>query len=64
MDQQYQYFHLKALQGFVYGVPCLLYTSESRDLILAVITQRMVNLGLVKMEMRKAAKRVTEAIPI
>ena len=37
---------------------------ESRDLILAVITQRMVNLGLVKMEMRKAAKRVTEAIPI
>lgn len=37
---------------------------ESRDLILAVITQRMVNLGMVKMEMRRAAKRVTEAIPI
>ncbi len=37
---------------------------ESRDLILAVITQRMVNLGLVKMEMRRAAKRLTEAIPI
>lgn len=37
---------------------------ESRDLILAVITQRMVNLGLVKMEMRRAAKRIGEAVPI
>jgi uncharacterized protein len=37
---------------------------ESRDLILVVITQRMVNLGLVKMEMRRAAKRIGEAVPI
>ncbi len=37
---------------------------ESRDLIMVVITQRMVNLGLVKMEMRRAAKRIGEAIPI
>jgi predicted regulator of Ras-like GTPase activity (Roadblock/LC7/MglB family) len=37
---------------------------ESRDLILVVITQRLVNLGLVKMEMRRAAKRIGEAIPI
>jgi predicted regulator of Ras-like GTPase activity (Roadblock/LC7/MglB family) len=37
---------------------------EARDLILAVITQRMVNLGLVKMEMRRAAKRIGEAVPI
>ncbi len=35
---------------------------ESRDLILVVLTQRMVNLGLVKMEMRRAAKRVGEAV--
>lgn len=35
---------------------------ESRDLILAVITQRMVNLGLVKMEMRKAAKRDRKSV--
>ena len=37
---------------------------EAKDLILAVITQRMVNLGLVKMEMRRAAKRIGEAVPI
>jgi predicted regulator of Ras-like GTPase activity (Roadblock/LC7/MglB family) len=37
---------------------------ESRDLILVVITQRLVNLGLVKMEMRRAAKRIGEAVPI
>jgi predicted regulator of Ras-like GTPase activity (Roadblock/LC7/MglB family) len=37
---------------------------ESRELILVVITQRMVNLGLVKMEMRQAARRITEAVPI
>jgi uncharacterized protein len=36
----------------------------ARDLILVVITQRMVNLGLVKMEMRRAAKRISEAVPI
>ncbi len=36
---------------------------ESRDVILAVVTQRMVNLGLVKMEMRRAAKRLSEAVP-
>lgn len=37
---------------------------ESKELILVVITQRMVNLGLVKMEMRRAAKRIGEAVPI
>lgn len=37
---------------------------EAKELILVVITQRMVNLGLVKMEMRRAAKRIGEAIPI
>jgi hypothetical protein len=37
---------------------------ETRELILAVITQRMVNLGLVKMEMRRASKRISEAVPI
>jgi uncharacterized protein len=37
---------------------------ESRDIILVVITQRMVNLGLVKMEMRRASKRISEAVPI
>lgn len=37
---------------------------EAQELILVVITQRMVNLGLVKMEMRRAAKRIGEAIPI
>jgi uncharacterized protein len=37
---------------------------EGRDLILVVITQRMVNLGLVKMEMRRAAKRIGEAVPL
>ncbi len=37
---------------------------EARDLILVVITQRIVNFGLVKMEMRRAAKRIGEAVPI
>lgn len=37
---------------------------EARDLILVVITQRMVNLGLVKVEMRSASKRIGEALPI
>src|SRR5215475_371329 len=37
---------------------------ESKELILVVITQRMVNLGLVKMEMRRASKRISEAVPI
>lgn len=37
---------------------------ESKDLILVVITHRTVNLGLVKMEMRRAAKRISEAVPI
>lgn len=37
---------------------------ESKALILVVLTQRMVNLGLVKMEMRRAAKRIGEAVPI
>lgn len=37
---------------------------ESHDLILVVITQRAVNVGLVKMEMRKAAGRIKEAVPL
>ena len=37
---------------------------EAKDLILVVITQRVVNLGLIKMEMRRAAKRISEAVPI
>jgi len=37
---------------------------ESHDLILVVITQRTVNLGLVKMEMRRAAARIKEAVPL
>lgn len=37
---------------------------EAKELILVVITQRSVNLGLVKMEMRRAAKRISEAVPI
>ncbi|GAC1360836.1 MAG: roadblock/LC7 domain-containing protein [Herpetosiphon sp.] len=37
---------------------------EAKELILVVITQRSVNLGLVKMEMRRAAKRIAEAVPI
>ncbi|MBK9943304.1 MAG: roadblock/LC7 domain-containing protein [Kouleothrix sp.] len=37
---------------------------EAKDLILVVITQRIINLGLVKMEMRRAAKRIGEAVPI
>ena len=37
---------------------------EARELILVVITQRTINLGLVKMEMRRAAKRIGEAVPI
>ena len=36
---------------------------EARELILVVITQRTVNLGLVKMEMRRAAKRISETVP-
>ncbi len=37
---------------------------EAKDLILVVITQRVVNLGLVKLEMRRAARRISEAVPI
>ena len=37
---------------------------EAKELILVVITQRMVNLGLVKMEMRRDSKRISEAVPI
>lgn len=37
---------------------------EAKDLILVVITQRLVNLGLIKMEMRRAARRISEAVPI
>ena len=37
---------------------------EAKELILVLITQRIINLGLVKMEMRRAAKRIGEAVPI
>jgi hypothetical protein len=37
---------------------------EAKDLILVVITQRIVNLGLIKMQMRSAARRISEAVPI
>ena len=37
---------------------------EARDVILTVVTQRMVNLGLVKIEMRRAAKNISKAVPI
>lgn len=37
---------------------------EAKDLILVVITQRVVNLGLIKMEMRRASKRISDAVPI
>ncbi len=37
---------------------------EAKDLILVVITHRTVNLGMVKLEMRRAAKRISEAVPI
>ncbi len=37
---------------------------EAKELILVVITQRAVNLGMVKLEMRRAAKRISEAVPI
>ncbi len=37
---------------------------EARELLLVVITHRVVNLGLVKLEMRRAAKRITEVITL
>lgn len=37
---------------------------EAKELILVVVTHSKVNLGLVKMEMRRAAKRISEAVPI
>jgi predicted regulator of Ras-like GTPase activity (Roadblock/LC7/MglB family) len=37
---------------------------EAEDLILVVITERGVNLGMIRIEMRKAAKRVREEIPM
>ena len=37
---------------------------EARDMILVVIAQRGINLGLVKLEMRRAAKRIAEVVPI
>ncbi len=37
---------------------------EAEDLILVVITEQHVNLGMVRIEMRKAARRVREAIPM
>lgn len=37
---------------------------EARDLLLVVITQRVVNLGLVKLEMRRAAKRIVDVVTL
>lgn len=37
---------------------------EAEELILVVITEKRVNLGYIRIEMRKAARRVREAIPI
>jgi predicted regulator of Ras-like GTPase activity (Roadblock/LC7/MglB family) len=37
---------------------------EAEDLILVVITEKKVNLGYIRIEMRKSARRVREAIPI
>lgn len=42
----------------------ILVLEAKKELILVVITQRTVNLGLVKMEMRRAAKRIGEAVPL
>ncbi|MEM8534797.1 MAG: roadblock/LC7 domain-containing protein [Chloroflexota bacterium] len=42
----------------------ILMLESKYNILLVVITQRMVNLGLVKMEMRRAAKRINEAVPI
>ncbi len=36
---------------------------EARDLILVVVVQRGTNLGFVKLEMRRAAKRIAEVVP-
>ncbi len=37
---------------------------EAEDLLLVVITERKVNIGYVKIEMRRASKRIREAIPL
>jgi len=37
---------------------------EAEDLILVVITEKGVNLGMIRIEMRKAARRVREEIPM
>ena len=37
---------------------------EAREMILAVITQRVVNLGLVKLEMRGGDKRIAEVVAL
>jgi predicted regulator of Ras-like GTPase activity (Roadblock/LC7/MglB family) len=37
---------------------------EAEDLILVVITEKGVNLGMIRIEMRKAAKRVRAEIPM
>ncbi len=37
---------------------------EAEDLILVAIAEKGVNLGMVRIEMRKAARRVREEIPI
>jgi uncharacterized protein len=34
------------------------------DVILVVITERITNMGLIKMEMRRAAKRLSEEVPV
>ncbi len=37
---------------------------ETDDIILVVIAEKRVNIGMVKIEMRRASKRVREAIPL
>ncbi len=37
---------------------------EAEDLLLVVITEKSSNLGMVKILMRRASKRVREAIPL
>ena len=37
---------------------------EAEDLILVVIADKRANLGYIRLEMRRAARRVREAIPL
>lgn len=37
---------------------------EAEDILLVVIAEKQVNIGMIKIEMRRASKRVREAIPL